>query len=71
VLNDPGYITGAGSDTGVLVGAFLEVLLIIANVGTAVTLFPVLKRHNEVLALGYVTARLDLSPWASSAFSRS
>jgi hypothetical protein len=40
------------------VGAFLEVLLIIANVGTALTLFPVLKRQNEVLALGYVTARL-------------
>lgn len=58
VLKDPGYITGAGPDTSVLVGAFLEVLLIIANVGTALTLFPALKRHNEVLALGYVTARL-------------
>lgn len=58
VLHDPGYITGAGPDTGVLVGAFLELLLIIANVGTTVTLFPVLKRRNEVLALGYVAARL-------------
>ena len=58
VLNDPGYITGAGPDTSVLVGAFLEVLLIIANIGTAVALFPVLKRQNEVLALGFVTARL-------------
>jgi len=58
VLTDPGYITGAGPDTGVLLGAFLELLLIIANIGTAVVLFPVLKRQNEVLALGYVTARL-------------
>ena len=58
VLKDPGYITGAGPDTSVLIGAFLEVLLIIANIGTALTLFPVLKRQNEVLALGYVTARL-------------
>src|SRR5690348_6215565 len=58
VLNDPGYITGAGPDTSVLVGAFLEVLLIIANIGSALTLFPILKRQNEVLALGYVTARL-------------
>ena len=39
-------------------GALLEVLLIIANVGTAVVLFPILKRQNEGLALGYVGARL-------------
>jgi hypothetical protein len=58
VLHDPGYITGAGPDTSVLVGAFLELLLIIANIGTAVALFPVLKRQNEVLALGFVTARI-------------
>ena len=58
VLEDPNFIVGAGSDTGVAVGAFLELLLIVANVGTAVALFPVLKRQNEPLALGYVTARL-------------
>jgi hypothetical protein len=58
VLTDPGYITGAGPNTGVLLGAFLEVLLIIANIGTTLTLFPIFKRQNEVLALGYVTARL-------------
>ena len=39
-------------------GAFLEVLLIVANVGTAVALFPILKRQSEPLALGYVSARL-------------
>jgi Domain of unknown function (DUF4386) len=58
VLDDANYIVGAGADTGVALGAFLEVLLIIANVGTAVALFPVLKRQNEPLALGYVSARL-------------
>jgi Domain of unknown function (DUF4386) len=58
VLDDANYIVGAGADTGVAMGAFLEVLLIIANVGTAVALFPILKRQNEALALGYVTARL-------------
>jgi len=58
ILKDPGYITGAGPDTSVLLGAFLELLLIIANIGTAVALFPVLKRQNEVLALGFVTARV-------------
>jgi uncharacterized protein DUF4386 len=59
VLDDPGgYIAGAGADNRVLLGAFLELLLIIANVGTAVVLFPILKRQSESLALGYVTARL-------------
>jgi hypothetical protein len=58
VLDDASYIVGAGADAGVALGAFLEVLLIIANVGTAVALFPILRRQNEGLALGYVTARL-------------
>jgi hypothetical protein len=58
VLNHIGYITGAGADTRVLLGAFLELILIIANIGTAVVLFPILKRQSEPLALGYVTARV-------------
>jgi uncharacterized protein DUF4386 len=58
VLNHTGYIVGAGADTRVLVGAFLELLLIVANIGTAVVLFPILKRQSETLALGYVTARV-------------
>jgi hypothetical protein len=58
VLDDASYIVGAGADAGVALGALLEVLLIIANVGTAVVLFPILKRQHEGLALGYVTARL-------------
>jgi hypothetical protein len=58
VLDDANFILGAGADGGVALGALLEVLLIVANVGTAVVLFPVLKRQNEALALGYVSARL-------------
>ena len=60
VLDDPaGYIAGSGGDnTRIFVGALLELLLIIANVASAVVLFPILKRQNEMLALGYVTARL-------------
>src|SRR5580765_257815 len=58
VLSDPNYVTGAGADSRVFVGAFLELLLIITNIGCAVVLFPLLKRTNETLALGYVTARL-------------
>jgi hypothetical protein len=61
-LTDRGYITGAGAaDTSVLLGAFLEVLLIIANIGTTLTLLPVLKRQNEALTHGYVAARITES----------
>jgi hypothetical protein len=58
VVDDPRYIVGAGADNRVLTGAFLELILIIANIGTAVVLYPILKRQNEILALGYVTARI-------------
>src|SRR5947209_19579729 len=60
VVSDPNYIvTGpAGADNGVFLGALFELLLAIANVGTAVTLFPVVKRQNESIALGYVCGRL-------------
>ena len=56
--SQPDYIVGAGADTRVLWGAFLEMLLIIANVGSAVVLFRVLKRQNEGLALAFVAARI-------------
>ena len=59
VVDDPRYILGGGGgDTSVQWGAFLELLLIIANIGTAVVLFPILRRVSEILALGYVTARV-------------
>jgi hypothetical protein len=59
VLDDPiGYIAGAGHDTQILFAALLELLLIIANIGTAVVIFPIVRRQNEELALGYVTSRV-------------
>ena len=59
VLRHPvSYIAGAGHDKQVLFGVLLELLLIIANIGTAVVIFPIVRRQNEVLAVGYVTARL-------------
>src|SRR5215208_6406652 len=59
VLDDPvGYITGGGHDKRILFGALLELLLIIANIGTAVVIVPIVRRLNEELAIGYVTARL-------------
>lgn len=58
VLNDADFVLGAGGDTQVAWGAVLELLLIIANIGTAVVLYPILKRQSASAALGYVTARV-------------
>jgi hypothetical protein len=54
---DRNFITSSGSSTGVLWGAFLEVIVALAGIGTAVTLFPVLKRQNQSMALGFVAVR--------------
>jgi hypothetical protein len=59
VLDDPRYILGGGGgDNSVAFGALLELLLIIANIATAVVPYPILRRQNEILALGYVSARI-------------
>lgn len=57
MLNNVNYIVGPGPDTRVLVGAFFEVLLAFAIVGTAVTLFPIVRRQNGAVAMGYVGLR--------------
>ena len=57
-LDNADYIVGDGEDTRVLWGAFAEMILIIANIGTAVALYPVLKRRFPALSLGFVTARV-------------
>jgi hypothetical protein len=51
------YILGAGPDTRVYIGVILEVIVALAGVGTAVALYPVLRRQNEGVALGFVGAR--------------
>jgi hypothetical protein len=53
-----GYITGTGSDAGVHLAAFMEVILALAGVATALALYPIVKRQNQSLALGFVTSRL-------------
>ena len=58
VLNDPSYVLGPGAGLSVSVGAFFEILTVIANIATAMVLFPLLRRQNETLALSYVAARL-------------
>jgi hypothetical protein len=59
VLDDPAaYISGGGKDGQIYLGALVELLLIISDVGTAVVLYPIARRQNETLAIAYVAARI-------------
>src|SRR6266699_3304282 len=58
VKNHRDWVLGTGGHTGVLVGGFLEVIVALAGIGTAVTLYPVVKRQNEGFAFGFVTSRV-------------
>ena len=58
ILTDADYITGSGADGAILLGALFELLLVLAVVGTAVTLYPILRRWNAGLALAFVLARV-------------
>ena len=51
------YIVGSGPDTKVFVGGTLELIVALAGIGTAVALYPVVKRQNEGVALGFVGVR--------------
>lgn len=58
VLRDGNYLVASDADNRVLLGGFLELLLVVTVIGTAVTLYPVVKRQNHSIALGYVCGRL-------------
>ena len=58
ILGDPASATGPGVDAAVTAGALCELVLVVANLGTAIALFPVLKRQSEALSLAYVVARI-------------
>jgi hypothetical protein len=58
VLDDADYVLGDGADTRIQLGALCEILLAIANIGTAVVLWPIARRQSETLALSYVASRI-------------
>lgn len=58
ILSNPAFITSSGPDAPILWGGFLEIINAFACIGTAVVLFPVVKRHSEAHALGFVTTRV-------------
>ncbi len=57
LLKHTRYILGSGAHTGIALGATLEVLLAISGIGTAVVLYPIIKRQSQSISLGYVASR--------------
>ncbi|MGE0601482.1 MAG: DUF4386 domain-containing protein [Dehalococcoidia bacterium] len=58
LLDRADYVVGGGHDTRVTIGALFEIILIVCNAGTAITLYPVVRRYTETVAIGYVASRL-------------
>ncbi|MFB9279440.1 DUF4386 domain-containing protein [Cohnella cellulosilytica] len=58
VLNDPDYlIQGSAHANQVILGAIMELILVVSAVGTATTMFPFLKKYNGTIALWHVCFR--------------
>jgi hypothetical protein len=57
-VQGPNYILGPGPDTPVILGAILEMIVALAGIGTAVTLYPVLRKQNNARALGFAGSRV-------------
>src|SRR4029079_5505516 len=53
----PGVLVGPGPDNPVILGALLEMIVALAGIGTAVALYPVVKRQGEARAVGFIASR--------------
>lgn len=59
ILNEVDYlIQGANRSNQIVLGALFELILVSTAVGTGITLFPYLKKQNEMMALGYFCFRM-------------
>src|SRR5215210_7461278 len=63
--SDMRFVAGDASTASLNWGAVLEFCLIVTQIGTAVVIFPLLRRQNEAISLGYVTARVMESVFAA------
>lgn len=62
-IHQPNYIMGAGTDTAFSICGLLEIIVALAGIGTAITLYPVFRKQKESMALGLVASRiLDAAP---------
>jgi hypothetical protein len=58
-IDDPDYLTAASANENqVLIGVLFQLTLTASVVAIPIVMYPILKNHNESLALGYVGARI-------------
>lgn len=57
-IHEPNYVIGSGPDTAVFIGGILEIIVALTGIGTAVVLYPILKKQNESFALGFIGSRV-------------
>ena len=57
-IHEPYFIVGSGRYTSAFIGCILEIIMALAGIGSAVILYPVLKKQNEAIALGLVASRV-------------
>lgn len=57
-IHQPNFILSAAPASDVVLGGILELVMALACIGTALVFYPVLKKQNETLALGFVAARI-------------
>jgi Domain of unknown function (DUF4386) len=57
-IHDQNYLLNGGTDTATIIGGILEIIVALASIGSAIALFPVLKKQNEAFALGLVASRI-------------
>src|SRR5262245_58460531 len=63
--SDMRFVEGATSNASLKLGAVLEFGLIVTQIGTAVVIYPLVRRQSETVSLGYVTARIMESVFAA------
>jgi len=56
-VRGPNFVAGPGPDAPVIVGVLLEMIVALAGIGTAVALYPVVRRVGEARAIGFIASR--------------
>jgi hypothetical protein len=57
-VRGPAFILSPDPDTPVIVGVLLEMIVALAGIGTAVALYPVVRRQGEARAVGFIASRV-------------